>query len=369
MHLVREFIPSGNNGRNSEGAFARLPSGRILFAYSRYREKGGGDLLPCDIALSHSDDEGETWSRPRIIVRAATFRVENVMSVSKAVQNDGRIGFYFMIKENNGTSTMGRAITSDGKTFDISRCRLNAPANYYCVNNERLLRMPDGRLAFPAGRHGAGLSEDGNLVLESMSVAMVFVSDDDGASFSPLPFRITIPTLVSPTGKWWGLAPDAGMQEPGLIFLKNGAAWLWARTAAGAQYECHSSNGLVSFTPPAPSPFFASPCSPLEVERDESTGILYAAYNPVPANPAFPGRGYDPSSWGRTPFVIRKSADDGRTWSKPVVVEDDPSRGYCYPSIFFTKDDSLLLAYCRGGRECPNCLCRLGIMKIALSEI
>ena len=81
MHLVNEFIPSGNNGRNSEGAFVRLPSGRILFAYSRFMEKGGGDHDRSDIALSYSDDEGETWSKPRIIVRASTFGVKNVMSV------------------------------------------------------------------------------------------------------------------------------------------------------------------------------------------------------------------------------------------------------------------------------------------------
>jgi hypothetical protein len=366
MHLVNEFIPSGENGRNSEGAFVRLPSGRILFAYSRFMEKGGWDNGRSDIALSYSDDEGETWSEPRVIVEAAQFGVKNIMSVSKAIQNDGRIGLYFMIKENNGASTMGRAITTDGETFEISRCRFHGPANYYVVNNDRLLRMPDGRLAFPAGRHGAGLAEDGNLTFEGLSIAMIFVSDDDGASFSPLPFRITIPALVSPTEKWWDMTSNAGMQEPGLIFLKNGTAWLWARTGAGAQYECYSHNGLVSFTPPSPSPTFTGPCSPLEVERDETTGTLYAAYNPLPP---YPGREYDPFTWARTPFVIRKSTDEGRSWSKPVVVEDDPSRGYCYPSMFFTKDGSLLLAYCRGGHECANCLCRLGIMKIALSEI
>ncbi len=365
MHLVHEFIPSGDNGRNSEGAFARLPSGRILFAYSRFMEKGGRDHGRSDIALSHSDDEGGTWSEPRVIVEAARFGVKNVMSVSKAVQNDGRIGFYFMVKENNGTSSMARALTEDGETFDVSRCRLDCPANYYVVNNDRLLRMPDGRLAFPAGRHGAGLDSEGNLVIESFAVSTVFVSDDDGASFFLLPFRIAVPALVTP-GSQWELSPNAGMQEPGLIFLKNGAAWLWARTGLGAQYECRSVDGLASFSPPAPSPTFTGPCSPLEVERNESTGFLYAAYNPAPA---YGGRDFDPFTWGRTPFAIRKSEDDGRTWSKPLIVEDDPSRGYCYPSIFFTKDDSLLLAYCRGGHECANCLCRLGIMKIALSEI
>ena len=86
MRLVHEFIPSGQNGRNSEGAFARLPSGRLLFAYSRFMETGGADGGRCDIALSHSDDEGETWSEPRVIAEAASFGVRNVMSVSKAEQ-------------------------------------------------------------------------------------------------------------------------------------------------------------------------------------------------------------------------------------------------------------------------------------------
>ena len=365
MRLVHEFIPSGQNGRNSEGAFARLPSGRLLFAYSRFMETGGADGGRCDIALSHSDDEGETWSEPRVIAEAASFGVRNVMSVSKAVQQDGRVGLYFMIKENNGTSTMARALTADGETFDVSRCTFDCPANYYVVNNDRLLRMPDGRLAFPAGRHGAGLAPDGKLLFESLSVAMIFISEDDGASFSPLPFRITVPALATPQTSW-ELSPNAGMQEPGLIFLRNGTAWLWARTGLGAQYECRSVDGLASFSTPSPSPVFTGPCSPLEVERDDSTGFLYAAYNPTPM---YGGRDYDRFTWGRTPFVVRKSEDDGRTWSKPVTVEDDPSHGYCYPSMFFTHDNAMLLAYCRGGHECANCLCRLGIMKIPLAEL
>lgn len=74
-------------------------------------------------------------------------------------------------------------------------------------------------------------------------------------------------------------------------------------------------------------------------------------------------------SQGRTPFIIRKSLDDGKTWSYPFVVEEEPDRGYCYPAMFFTKDKSMLCAYCRGGEADKSCLARLGIMKIALDEI
>ena len=357
MKFVHEFVPSGDNGRNSEGSFARLPSGRILFAYSRFAEKGGYDGGNCDIALAHSDDEGETWSEPAIIARAADFGVRNLMSVSSAIQRDGRIGFYFIIKENAGNATVGRALTADGVSFEVSRCALDAPQAYYVFNNDRLVRLSDGRFAYPAGRHVSGTDKDGNEMVDNWSVTVVFVSADDGATFKLLPPRLAIPALGG---------GQAGMQEPGLIELRDGTIWIWARTEMGAQYESRSRDGMATFTAPQPSAFFTGPCSPLEVARDEATGALFAAFNPVANHTA---RQYDPFTWGRTPFVLAKSTDDGRTWSKPVIVEDDPHRGYCYPSFFFTRDSSLLLSYCRGGHECANCLCRLGIMKIALDEL
>ena len=51
------------------------------------------------------------------------------------------------------------------------------------------------------------------------------------------------------------------------------------------------------------------------------------------------------------------------------AIEDDPSRGYCYPAIFGTRDGRLLLAYCRGNDADGNTLCRLGIAEVNLSEI
>ena len=110
-----------------------------------------------------------------------------------------------------------------------------------------------------------------------------------------------------------------------------------------------------------------SPAETVEVPADLKTGEFVLTFDAT--FPKGAPRQYDPFTWGRTPFVLAKSTDDGRTWSKPVIVEDDPHRGYCYPSFFFTRDSSLLLSYCRGGHECANCLCRLGIMKIALDEL
>jgi hypothetical protein len=375
MKLVLDLQPHDTNGRNSEGSFARTSSGRILFAYSRFNQTGGDDGGGCDIALVSSGDEGETWSKPRIIASAEAFGVRNIMSVSRVEQKDGRIGFYFLVKELDGSTSIARALSKGGGTFALSRCRflhnkqavgpVSPPAslkepmgdgNYYVINNDRFIRLPDGRLAAPAGRHNIRRYQDGAISYDGHAVSVIFVSDDEGATFSLLPFRLTTSACR---------ADDAGMQEPGLFVFKNGVVWIWARTTAGGQYESFSHDGLIAFTPPAPS-IFTGPLSPLEVERNPVTGVIYAAYNP---NRNYAGRGNDPFTWGRTPFVIRKSADEGRTWSTPVVVEDDPSRGYCYPAMAFTQDGALLLAYCRGGHASANCLCELGIMKLPLSEI
>ena len=37
------------------------------------------------------------------------------------------------------------------------------------------------------------------------------------------------------------------------------------------------------------------------------------------------------------------------SWSDPILLEDDPARGFCYTAIHPTKD-AVLLAYCCGGR-------------------
>lgn len=350
MKLVWDKRPSAGNGRNSEGSFIRTPDGGIMFAYSRYTSDTAGDHDACDIAAIRSYDEGETWTEPEVIVEAKCFGVSNIMSVSCIYQQDGSIGVYFLIKENDKSSTFARAISKDGKEFVPERISHDAHPAYYVLNNDRIERFSDGTLVFPAALH---LSRNGKY--DEASLSMIFVSEDDGKTFHALPH-------------WFALAiVDSGcrgMQEPGIIEHKDGSVRLWARTRHDSQYESYSYDNMKTFSWPKPS-FFTSPNSPMEMARNEETGILYALYNPYPRT-LLADKGI---SWGRTPFVIRKSLDDGKTWSYPVVIEDDPNRGFCYPSVFFTKDNAMLCGYCRGGEEDGVCLARLGIMKISLDEI
>ena len=150
ISLLHQLPPTEQNPRNSEGAFLRGKQGEILFAYSRYRGEDFHDHAACDIAVISSRDEGRSWSEPRILVPASVYGVQNVMSVSALEQNNGELAFYYLIKENDGTTTLGRSLSADGIVFRHERCRALFPLRYYVVNNDRFVRLRDGRILVPA---------------------------------------------------------------------------------------------------------------------------------------------------------------------------------------------------------------------------
>ena len=73
-----------------------------------------------------------------------------------------------------------------------------------------------------------------------------------------------------------------------------------------------------------------------------------------------------PYAWGRTPLVIAES-EDGIRFGEYAVLEEDPERGFCYPSMYFLSADKILLAYCSGGREDGACLNRVTLRKLTVA--
>lgn len=364
MKTVWDKRPGENNPRNSEGDFIRLDDGRIMYAYSQYSGQSHLDHCPCNIAAITSLDEGESWSEPRIIANAADYGVENIMSVSALRQKDGAIGVYYLCKEKSGNTSLARAISYDGEHFTTERCELKTCRQYFVINNQRIHRLSNGDIVAPAAAH----PKDGK-EYERYSVCMCFVSKDDGKSFTPTAPRLTLPKL----NKW-----DRGFQEPGIFEHADGVIRFWARTRSGYQYEAYSRDGMESFT--YPQPFVSSPTSPMQMKKDPHTGAVYIIYNPLPEkhlgnydiNTNVIDKqliDYDPYTWGRTPFVIRKSEDDGRSWGPYTVVGDDKDLAYCYPAAFFTEDGSMLLAYCCSGKNEGTPLAGLRITKIPVCEI
>ena len=351
--LVHQIPPTPGNPRNSEGAFLRTANGDILFAYSRYHGASNHDHAACDIAMIRSRDEGASWSGPEIIAEAGCFGTTNIMSVSALYQANRELAFYFLIKEPDFSSTLGRAVSPDGQTFRAERCEAKFPKGYYVINNDRLVRLASGRIVAPAALLSMEQNRTADL-LPHASVTTCLVSGDDGKSFFKAGFDYTTTDAVN---------AGCGLQEPGILERADGSLYLWMRTDYGCQYECESDGDFNRFSVPHPSQF-TSPRSPMQIKT--LGGITYAIYNPVPN---YNGRVSEPGTWGRTPLVIRKSTDDGRTFGPLNVIEDEPTRGYCYPAMLQTDDGCLLAAYCRGDQADGNTLCRLGIAKIRLDTI
>ena len=340
FRLLHELPISPDNPRNSEGSFLRAPDGSILFAYSRRREGvDAGNHCPSDIALIRSFDEGETWtSECEIIAEAAFFDTQIIMSASSMILRDGTLCFFFLVKESDGTSTIGRTVSTDGgKTFTQSRCVCDFEKAYYFINNDRFIRLSDGRIAVPAAWH-CHLSDF------KPAEIMLFVSDDDGYSFHEAWENRLVCADSNPQG----------FQEPGLRALRNGEYFLWSRTSLGCQYACRSDTPDI-FPTPSPTDFI-SPCAPMSIFPDGER--VYAFY----AN-GFTGNPYGP----RTPYVLRVSTDGGKTFGEPRIIENDPRRNYAYTAVMKTRDGVLLLGYVRGDREKEDFgNARLGIAKITL---
>ncbi len=344
-----------NNPRNSEGSFLSLADGRIAFAYSRYNGQSGGDHASCDICVVYSYDGGNTFDTEHYetLVYASDYGEKNVMSVTLRYMNNGDIGLFYLLKHPGITSDYClRRYKGDFNGFlSETKCLPAGYEGYFVVNNDRVINTTDGKWIIPAAWHHSSIGKSDGEYLDGRGEVYFFVSEDDGFSWKQGREILRLSDTYSRTG----------LQEPGLVELKNSVLYCYSRTDKAYQYESVSIDGGEHWFSPQPSKF-TSPDSPLLIKENPYSGKFYAVWNPVPVYFDSPEEDY---SWGRTPLVIAESAD-GIHFGKPYVIENDRNRGFCYPAMEFLNENTLLLAYCAGGKEEGCCLNKTVIKKITL---
>ncbi len=359
---ICDFAPNKQNNRNSEGDFLRLNDGSIIFIYSRYGAKGFEDGCNCDLYACVSNDEGESWGESYPLLLHTDFDAENIMSVSLMRMQNGDIGLYFLKKIDGDCLPYVIRSSDEGKSWH-SLTPVFEKKGYYCVNNDRVIRLKSGRIIVPACYFPAEYFYDENGIKQIRALhageLYVFASDDDGKSWKTVTESYTIPVSK---------ACKTGVQEPGIIELNDGRLWCYIRNDSGRQYQCFSLNEGESWSEPELSQF-TSPVSPLSADR-LSDGRIIAVWNPIPL---YNGRSlFYNGYWtdGRNPLVIAVSSDEGESFSEYKAIETDESRGYAYTAIFETNDNSILLAYCAGGEgDVHSMLERLRITKISIDEL
>lgn len=336
--------PTTEFPRNSEGSFATLDSGRILFCYSQFYG-GAADSSPARLVRIHSDDDGRTWSQPETLVENRGGH--NVMSVSLLRLRSGKLALFYCIKNSWLDCRPHMQLSSDeGATWTDPRLVQKAPG-YFVLNNDRVIQTAAGRLIMPLAFHRAKDTDpESSKSWDSRAIATWLWSDNEGSTWQE-------------ATSWWALpvASRSGLQETGVVERADGSLFSWCRTDQGTQYGFSSTDGGNTWTPPEPTEM-KSPNGPASIKRLPGSADLLALYNDHSGRFPFPQN-------KRNPFVAAVSKDGGQTWPWRSRVEADPDGLYHYTAIHFTKE-AVLLGYCAGDSK-VGALNRLRIRRIPLN--
>lgn len=313
------------------GPFVRLADGRVLGV------DGPQDLVT-------SSDEGRTWDRrmgflgsPDYAIRPerALFATPGGVVILAFANDRQRAGFKW-----------------DPKTCDSPGAKLPTYA----------VRSPDGGKTWekPQKLHDewTGAIRD---VIRTRSGAIVFTS----MMLFHDPGRHTVLTYSSKDeGRSWrrsniidlgGIGHHGGVTEATIEQLRDGRLWMLARTNWKVFWEAFSSDDGVSWRTIRPSTIDAS-SAPGLVKRLASGRLvlIWNRYFPE-GKKEFPLTGGDnqfsevPVSNHRLELSVMFSDDDGRTWTKPVVVARSKKGWIAYPYLFEARPGELWITTMQGG--------------------
>ena len=323
---VLTIEPTAECPRSSEGAFL-VEDGRVSFAYTRFTG-GGRDNSAAHISLRRAIDRGRVWGRDRVLVENEGD--ENVMSVSIMPLPDGEVLLFYLVKNGWADCQPHVRRSSDGLETLGDPVRITDEVNYYVMNNDRVVRLSNGRLVAPLALHRC---EDGTReTWQGRGDALCYLSDDDGRTWFP---SATVLTPPDEAGK-------AGFQEPGVVELRGGRLWMFIRTGSGFLWQSLSDDGGDTWQTPTQTTL-ASPLSPASCKRIPDTRDLLLVWNDHSGRHPFP-------EGKRTPLCVAYSKDEGATWSESHALESDPDGWYCYTAIDFIEGHALL-AYCAGDAQ------------------
>jgi sialidase-1 len=297
------------NPRNGEAALLPLRDGRLLLAWTRFTG-GGRDHSGAEIWARLSEDGGYTWQAPYLLQE--NIGRCNVMSVGFLGLHSGTLLFGFAVKNHPSEDCRYyvRHSRDEGRTWGAPLLAIPEPG-YFVVNNDRLLQTREGRLVLPEGRTWQRRS----------------------------------PYLDLPDS-------PVGLQEPGIVECGDGSLWMYTRTDRGSIYACRSMDAGISWSEPQPTSLVA-PVSPASARRLPGSDEILMLYNDRRGVPYSPDR--STLFHHRTPLTAAVSSDGGRSWHSHQEVESDRRRSYCYTSIAFHGDDTLLTYYV-GRAGGPNLL-------------
>lgn len=331
-----------------------LQDGRLFLVYTEFYG-GASDFSPARIVARISEDNGASWSEP-FVVQENVGKC-NVMSVSLLRLKSGEIAFFYAIKNSYEDCRFYVRKSSDECETWSESVLVTVDKGYFVMNNDRAVQLSSGRIIAPVATYQ-------DPTTHSYWKSFIYYSDDGGDTWTRSKGEV----------KLKGVNSTAGLQEPGVVELRDGRLLMYMRTSLGYIYVSYSEDHGETWSEPKPLNGVKAPLSPASTKRIPVTGDLLLVWNDK-SNFDIKGlkrRGadiIDPEFQKRTPLSCAISKDEGETWEKVLDLEKSEECTYCYTSITFKGDLVFFTYYYREGTGFRNSYSHLKVKRLDIKEL
>jgi hypothetical protein len=301
---------------------ARAPGGRLWACWV-----AGQDGPNAFFVLNRSDDDGETWSKPCVVINAhAPDRIP--MPRSTLVGNlwtdpSGALHLYFMqsMSAYDGRAGTWETVCENPDAIEPVWSKPHRIWHGAVLNKPTLLSSGEWLLPleFPNFPNAGGWFKEVHQELEPLRGANVFVSSDQGKSWSRRG------NVRFPNPSW---------PEHMFVELKDGRIWMLARTKTGVMQSFSSDQGKTWDEPSLPT--FRHPMARFHIRRLASGRIFLVKHGAAIDS-------FDPTHMGRTKLSAWLSEDEGQTWKGGLLL--DERNDISYPDGFQAPDGTLYISY------------------------
>lgn len=284
----------------------------------------GGDSPKAFFVLATSDDEGETWSKPRLVVDSHSKNLPMDRSILVGNLWTDPLGRLWLIFDQSMDMFDGRAgvWASLCENPDADKPAWSTPRRiWHGVTLNKPTVLSTGEWMLPISldqREGFGPFKGLFKELDPLRGANVFVSKDKGATWQR---------------RGAARFPDPDWHEHMIVERKDKSLWMLARTSKGIMQTTSKDGGRSWETPTAPSGI-RHPNARFHIRRLASGNLLLIKH----------GEHLDRHD-GRSQLTAWLSEDDGKTWKGGLML--DERKGISYPDGFQAPDGTIYISYDR----------------------
>lgn len=296
----------------------RTPGGRLWACWV-----AGGDSPDAFFVLATSDDDGETWSKPRLVVDSHSDKLPRKRSILVGNLWTDPLGRLWLIFDQSMDMFDGRAgvWASICENPDATSPEWSEPRRiWHGVTLNKPTVLKNGEWMLPISldqRGGFGPFKGCFTELDPYRGANVFVSTDKGETWE----RRGMATF-----------PNPDWHEHMIVEKNDKSLWMLARTSKGIMESTSTDLGQTWSDPVASA--IAHPVARFHIRRLQSGNLLLIKH----------GDQID-SHTGREQLSAWLSDDDGSTWKGGLVL--DERKGVSYPDGFQATDGTIYISYDR----------------------